>query len=572
MTRGIAFLLGPKLRSRRNQLRMARRQPGALGRALVLGSVAVVFWVLLFTGISRMLLYFRGAQGIGDLLAGKLLGMAFLTFGMILLLSNVITALSTFFLSRDLDLLLASPRDPVEVYGARLIETTVNSSWMVLLLAIPLLAGYGVTYGAGPSFLLLALLTVLPFLVIPAVLGSAFTLVLVNVFPARRAREVLGLAGLLLAAGLVAGLRFLRPERLMRPEEFRSLVDFIAVLRSPTSPWLPSEWVADVLLGGLDGRPDSFSLLLLWSTAAALCVMGAGLHTRFHASGYARAQEGGERPAALVAGAQGRGVGAWVAFGEWLTAPLSPAKRQLLLKEARVFRRDPTQWSQLLLLGVLVAVYIYNIRVLPLSSGEPLSTALTGLISFLNLGLAGFVVAAIAARFVFPAVSLEGRMQWLLRTAPIDTGLVFRVKYWSGTLPILLVSVILIVVTNAALGVPPFIFALTTGTMILATFALTALALGFGALWPNYGTENAAEIPTSFGGLVYMMTAVGYLALVVALEAWPVQRFLSARMNGDAGWDATIPLVLALVGVLALTLAAVTLPLQVGVNRVRAPD
>ena len=32
----------------------------------------------------------------------------------------------------------------------------------------------------------------------------------------------------------------LRPERLMRPEEFSNLVDFIAVLQTPTSAWLPS--------------------------------------------------------------------------------------------------------------------------------------------------------------------------------------------------------------------------------------------------------------------------------------------------------------------------------------------
>ena len=31
-------------------------------------------------------------------------------------------------------------------------------------------------------------------------------------------------------------LRFLRPERLAQPEGFQNLVDFLAVLRTPTSP------------------------------------------------------------------------------------------------------------------------------------------------------------------------------------------------------------------------------------------------------------------------------------------------------------------------------------------------
>ena len=576
MSSGVLFLLGPKFRSRRNRSRSADGK-GGLGRILILGSVALVFWALLFAGITRMLLYFRGTQGIGDLLAAKLLGLAFLTFGMILLLSNVVTALSTFFLSKDLDLLLAAPLDRVTVYGSRLTETAVNSSWMVALLAVPILSAYGFTYGGGPLFALLCVAVVVPFLTIPAVIGSAFTLALVNVFPARRTRDLLALLGLFAAAGVVALVRFLRPERLMRPDEFRSLVDFVAVLRTPTSPWLPSEWVAETLVGFLSGRFDPFPLVLLWSTAAALVVVGAWLHVRHHHRGYSRAQEGSENK-------EGRTRGSW----PQLLVPGAPVRtRELVAKEVRVFMRDSTQWSQLLLLGVLVAVYVYNIRVLPLTTGEQVSFFLINVVSFLNLGLAGFVVAAIAARFVFPAVSLEGRMRWLLRSAPLDTGTVFRVKYWVGTLPILAIAVPLIVVTNLILEVSPFVLLLTTVTMVAATFALTAMALGFGALYPNYETENAAEIPTSFGGLLYMMTAVSYLTLVVVLQAWPVYGFLTARMAAGAipvqgllsapgavgsPAGAVLPLVLGLGAVALLTAVAIVVPLRVGMRRVREAE
>ena len=88
-----------------------RKDKGRSFKVVVLGSVGLIFWALIFAMIWRMLLYFRNTQGIGDLLAAKLLGMALLTFLGILLLSNVITALSTFFLSQDLELLMASPTD-----------------------------------------------------------------------------------------------------------------------------------------------------------------------------------------------------------------------------------------------------------------------------------------------------------------------------------------------------------------------------------------------------------------------------------------------------------------------------
>ena len=93
---GILWLLRPKIRSK---LHRTKSEEGHLFKWGVLAFVGLFFWSFIFVVIFRMLLYFRGTQGIGDLLAWKLLGLALLTFLMILLLSNVITALSTYFLS-----------------------------------------------------------------------------------------------------------------------------------------------------------------------------------------------------------------------------------------------------------------------------------------------------------------------------------------------------------------------------------------------------------------------------------------------------------------------------------------
>jgi len=460
-------------------------------------------------------------------------------------------------------LLMASPADTLRIYGARLIETIVNSSWMVGLLAIPLFLAYGFAYRADALFYLLALAVMVPFLVLPAVVGVAVTLTLVNVFPARRTRDLLALVGLFAAAGIVVLFRFLRPERLVRPEEFRDLVDFMAILRTPSSVWLPNEWATDTLMSYLNGHFDPFPFFLLLTTAAAFVVFGSWLHQRFYAPGYSRAQEGATRR-------EHRSRSRWV---EKLLGRLSVPNRVLVAKEIRIFFRDATQWSQLILLGVLVVVYVYNIKVLPLYTGERVSFFLINVVSFLNLGLAGFVVAAIAARFVYPAMSLEGRMMWLLRSSPLDVRSLFWSKYWVGTLPLLFISLPLIILTNLILEVSPFILALSTGTMVMATFALTALALGFGALFPNYESDNVAEIPTSFGGLLFMMTAVGYLAGVIILEAWPVYSFLSANLRGEPvrNFEA-LTLVLGIAGAVALTVIAVVLPLKAGVRKVRALD
>ena len=64
-----------------------------------------------------------------------------------------------------------------------------------------------------------------------------------------------------------------------------------------------------------------------------------------------------------------------------------------MLKDLRLFFRDTTQWSQLILLAALLFVYLFNIKALPLFRGEQVPFFLVSVVSFLNLGLAGFVLA-----------------------------------------------------------------------------------------------------------------------------------------------------------------------------------
>ncbi|MFP4624775.1 MAG: putative ABC transporter permease subunit, partial [Gemmatimonadota bacterium] len=229
-------------------LRRRSSGDGRVARVVVLGGVGLLFFLMMFGILFRMLLYFRRAEGIGEVLAVKLLGLVLLSFLAILLLSNLIAALSSFFLARDLELLLASPTDPLRIYGARLAETLTYSSWMVGLMMVPILTAYGVVYQAGLLYVAVALVAMAAFFVIPAVVGSAITLLLVNVFPARRARDLLALIGLFAAAGVIVLFRLLRPEQIMSPEGFDSLVDFIAALRTPGSVWLPSEWAAEAIM------------------------------------------------------------------------------------------------------------------------------------------------------------------------------------------------------------------------------------------------------------------------------------------------------------------------------------
>jgi ABC-2 type transport system permease protein len=554
---GIWTLLSPKWRTALARVREERS--GAGMRMLLLALVGFGFWSAVFGVSYRVLKYFRGVPEIGTLVATKLLGVLLLAFLGVLLLSNIITALSTFFLASDLDLVVSAPVDWLRVYLAKLGETTVHSSWMVALVAIPIFTAYGMVFDGGPFYPLVVVAALIPFLVMPAVIGTLVTLLLVNIFPARKTRDLLTLVAVGAVGGVVLLLRLIRPEQLARPEGFRNLLDYFSLLQAPTNPFLPSEWAANMVMNWLQRIGDPLPILLLWTTAGVLGVVGSGLHQRLYLSGYSKAQEGKD---SFVRGS------AW----ERVLAPLlrtaGAARREFILKDLRLFFRDTTQWSQLILLAVLLAVYVFNIQTLQLFSGEQVPIFFVTLVVFLNQGLAGFVLAAIAARFIFPAISLEGRELWLLKSSPLDLRAMFWSKYFIGTLPLMVVALTLTLVTNALLEASPFIMLMSVITITLYTLAASAMALGLGALFPHFGTENAAQIPTSFGGLVFMMSSLSLLALVIVIEALPVASYLRALAAGrDPGISAELVLCMAVVA--ALCTAATIIPLRIGLRRLQ---
>jgi ABC-2 type transport system permease protein len=291
--------------------------------------------------------------------------------------------------------------------------------------------------------------------------------------------------------------------------------------------------------------------------------MGAWLHQRLFLPGLSRAHEGAEREA--------KGRQRWRAERLLVGMPVTP--RSMVAKDVRTFFRDTTQWSQLVLLAVLVIVYIYNIRVLPIFSGEDIGFMLKNVIVFLNIGLAGFVLAAIAARLVFPAISLEGRSLWLLKSSPLRLPTLVWSKYWVGVVPLLVLAVSLTVGTNVILRVTGFMNVVSLGTIVLLTLALAAMALAFGAVYPKFNSENAADVPTSFGGLLFMMSSTAFIGIVVVLEAFPVyQVLLASTRQQDLMATQLGGLVFGLGAAFALCVAVIVVSLRVAVARIEAVE
>ena len=559
LMKGIYLLLSPRFLGFRNTLTGSATKTRK--RAIIMTLLGLVFWGLMFILSSRVLIYFQSVEVIGDILAHHLLAMILLTFFSLLVFSHIITALSNLYLSTDLELCHSSPAYLEEVFLSRSVYTMIDSSWMVIVFGLPVMMAYAFVYRPGPGYYITLLHMGLAVVIIAAGIGILFTMIMVSIFPAQRTRDIIMLLMIIVMVGLYLMFRFLRPERLVDPDAFFSVMQYVSALKAPDSPYLPTHWVTEALwahLSGSSGRSRIFEVMLLWSSAMAMVIIDIWVAGVMYFTGFSKSQEAKRRRG-------GRKIFDLVL--SFIKKPMGFELASIMDKDIRTFFRDNTQWSQLLLLGALVVVYLYNFSVLPLERSPIRIEFLQNEIAFLNMGLAGFVLSAVSVRFIFPAVSSEGRAFWIIRSSPLSIKRFLWGKYALYLLPMLILGEALTIVTNYLLHVTPFMMILSSITMFFAVFGIVAMGIGFGAIYPNFNYENIAQVATGFGGLIYMIFSALFIAIVIVLEAGPVYLIFMAGVRGQpiAGlqWFFIIPSFLM---VLFINAFAVYKPMKMGLE------
>jgi len=523
--KNLFLLLSPRVLALKNTL--MRASSGMKKKVIIIGIVALAFWLCLFVLSSRMLNYFQSVEVIGDLLSHHLLSMILLTFFSLLIFSNILTALSNLYLSADLELCHSTPSSLEEVFLSRFISTALDSSWMVIIFGLPVMIAYAWVYRSGIGFFIALAHTGSATVIIASGIGIMFTMVMVNIFPAHRTRDIIMLLMIIVLVAVYIMLRFLRPERLVDPDAFFSVMQYMSALKNTDSAYLPTHWVTEVLWGHLKEPEEGarlFEIMLLWSTAAAVIVTDIWIAGRIYLKGFSKSQE-----------AKKRRAGGYILdlFIRFIKKPLGNDLAVIVDKDIRIFFRDNTQWSQLLLLGALVVVYIYNFSVLPLEKSPIRLEFLQNILAFLNLGLAGFVLSAISVRFIYPAISAEGGAFWIIRSSPLSIERLLWGKFLLYIVPMIVLGEALIIITNYFLHVTRFMMILSSVTMLLAVFGIIAMGIGFGAIYPKFKHENISQVATGFGGLMYMIFSTLFMAVIIIIEAGPVRFLFMADMNGE---------------------------------------
>lgn len=489
--------------------------------------LGLVLLVALYFTFRKVLLQLLNVELAGPLLVWKLTGMVLLTTFSMVTISSLVIALTTLFYAHDLRFLLSGPLPVRRIFMDKSVETVFFSSWMIVLVVLPYVLALGRLNQYPLGFYAIFFLLLVPFLVLAASLGMAFTLVLMYAFPSSRTRDVIWVLSSLSLTLVYVMLRVSEPERLLRPDSLEMVAQYLNFLQAPTAPYMPSWWLTGALIAYLAGSWKAF--VLHAGCLAAGAVAGYGL--LYYVSGLLYTQ-------GLSGAQEGTRKGLPLRIAESLDARLARrlgvgwAAATLYWKDRKTFFRDVKHWSQILLIAALLMVYLFSIHKLPLDSAE-----IRNMVSFSNIWIAGFVVAALSLRFTYPAVSLEGRNFWIVKAAPLEIRDLMREKFLFTVIPTVLVAETLIFVSNRLLSADPFVMGLTLVTMFVSACTMCAMGIGFGALFPRFDVANIHQIESSAGGFAYMAASLAFLAATISIEAWPMQMHFRSGMGVPNAWN-----------------------------------
>jgi ABC-2 type transport system permease protein len=503
------------------------------------------FWAVALHYLAIMLTRLQGMESnVGSIVALKGLSVLLMLVFFLLIFSSLLASISGFYLSRDLPVILSSPVSWGSIYLSKWLETVIKSSWMIIFAVFPVFIAFGVFYKVAISYYLVLLPLLVMYSMIPAGIGILISLFLMAVLPAKRAKNIFFILGLLMLVILFLLFRFLRPERFANPEWFANMAIFLSEMKMPVSVFLPSMWVTETLtpfFNAADGVPLLF-VLLLFFTACVSVIFGNWLFNAFYYNGLVKAQQT-QKP--LFTASEERISlfslkNAYSCLLRTASFFFRGSRLAVIEKDIITFFRSVGQWSQMLLLFAIIVIYLFSIKALPVEWGTYLSLKLRYIISFLNIGLVGFVITAVASRLVLPSIDSEGPAFWIIRVSPVSMLRFIRAKFFLAFIPLFILAQVLIVTSNLFLGVKPWFMVLSISTCSVLVFSITGLAVGTGAYIARFSQVGSGREQSGFSSTAYMLMSFAVIMITILLEIVPATTIfikdLSEAALTSRGW------------------------------------
>jgi len=506
--------------------------------------------------------FIKDFQGVGPIIAERLMYLFYFTLLLMLIFSNAIVAYSTIYWSRDTELLFSYPLSSADIFRYKFIETNSLSSWAFMVILVPFMASYGNVNNADKFLYLFMCMAFAPFLIIAASIGSALTMFLAKVLPQKKLKYAISFIALIIIFLIYKSIKRIRFEESGQTLEIFILNQMLPNIHLSHSPFLPSYWMAEGILKASirEFRDAAFYFLLLLSTALFFTEVLIKLAARFYlASWQTLRSQARDRLYRIGAGFIERLRPAFRIFGRDTAG--------LILKDAKVFLRDPMQWSQFAIFFGILGVYFVNIRNFSYNMLEPFWK---NICAFLNLTATLLTLGSLSTRFIFPQISLEGNKFWITGLSPLGLKKVLYEKFWVSFIASFVITESLLIMSNKMLGISGILEACFIWVVFIMNFSLIGLSIGLGASFPDFKSENPARIVSGFGGTLTLILSIAFILIAVAVAIMPFQLFLKGHISTYIDLKRAVFFAMALVSVIGLSLCIV--PLWYGERKLKAME
>jgi ABC-2 type transport system permease protein len=392
---------------------------------VVLLPVLALSFVPLIAVVSGMYvgLYF-GGKALGE--SQVVLTLALTAGQLVCLTFGIFYLMSAFYFAKDLNLLIPLPLRPGEIVLSKFVSIMLGEYLTMLPVVAPALIVYGIFADVSWTYIPFALTIYLLLPIIPLVVGSLFTIVLMRLTNLRRNRDLYRVLGAIIGVGMAFGFnaisRMSGRNGSFAPtaEQMQQVIEQQRALFQAAGKWFPtSQWAAGALREGAAALGAGSFFLFVAVALVALVAMVYVAEKLFY---------GG-----AVGGDESRSTGKVLSRAELAkeTGVTRTPLWALLQRETKLLNRTPS----FIMAAVMPVVIMPFFVALPMLQDKDLTTTLLPrLVQFAHsplipaIAIGALLFMNSMSNVAATAVSREGRFFWISRSIPVPPSIQVQAK------------------------------------------------------------------------------------------------------------------------------------------------
>ncbi len=476
-----------------------------------------------FHSINYLLLQAK----VGLYLLHKFLSIIFFVFFLSVHIGNVIISYSTFYKSKEVLYLFSKPVNFTNIFLLKFLDNFFYSSTTLLVIGIAVIYAYGNYFFVPMYFYFVVLILIFfPFLLIAATLAVIILFLLIKLLNRFEPQKVFLSLIFVYILVLLAYFNLSSPFTLVENALRYSISEqSISQFESPFLKYLPNYWISEFLYWWVKGNKlvSIYYALLVFSISVLMLLFVCYLASIYYRKSFLILQD-------LNIFSIRSGIKKNI-FRKQIFSDIQ--QDVILKKEFLQFFREPSQWLHLLIMILFMSLFCISIMNYEYKTSDPILKTVSYISIFIFVA---FLIASLSLRFIFPALSIEYKNFWKIKSAPLNINKFYIMKLFYYAIPTILLAVLLILFSHLQFMKYTLLFKISLISILITSFVLTVINYSSGGYFVNYSEKSAVRIAsTQAASLVFLLSLIymGIVSLFLSITAYKYFEALKLNMIFD---------------------------------------